>query len=54
MARIYWTLGQKEEAEKWAKLSLETLVEQGYLERVRPEYLERMWQRFGEEEGGGG
>ncbi|KAK0648930.1 hypothetical protein B0T16DRAFT_436046 [Cercophora newfieldiana] len=52
MARIYFVLRDKENAYKYAKLSLDTLVEQGYLDRVRPEYYERMWQKFFQEEGG--
>jgi hypothetical protein len=52
MARIYFVLRDKENAVKYAKLSLDTLVEQGYLDRVRPEHYERMWQKFYEEEYG--
>ncbi|KAK0610998.1 hypothetical protein B0T14DRAFT_441304 [Immersiella caudata] len=52
MARIYFVLRDKENAVKWAKQSLDTLVEQGYLDRVRPEHFIRMWQKFHEEEGG--
>ncbi|KAK4445088.1 SET domain-containing protein 5 [Podospora aff. communis PSN243] len=52
MARIYFVLRDKENAYKYAKLSLDTLVEQGYLDRVKPEHYERMWRKFYEEEYG--
>ena len=52
MARIFFVLGDMENAEKYATLSLRTLAEQGYIQSVGPDHLERMWKRFREEEGG--
>ncbi|KAK3320136.1 hypothetical protein B0T19DRAFT_488318 [Cercophora scortea] len=48
MARAYWFLRDREKTMKYAKMSLEVLVEQGYIERVTPEHLEAMWRNFAE------
>lgn len=54
MARVFFVLGDMANAEKYARMSLQTLAEQGYIEGgVREELLERMWARFREEEGEG-
>ncbi|KAK3384895.1 hypothetical protein B0H63DRAFT_494124 [Podospora didyma] len=50
MARIYWVLRDMKKAEENARISLEILAEQGYIERFRPEYLDMMWRRFEQEE----
>ncbi|GAB1317386.1 SET domain-containing protein [Madurella fahalii] len=52
MARIFYVLRDKKNAEKYATMSLEILAEQGYIESVRPEHLEQLWKRFEQEEGG--
>ena len=50
MARIYWVLRDMKKAEENARVSLEILAEQGYIDRFRPEYLDMMWRRFEQEE----
>jgi len=46
LARLYWSLGDHEKARENAKKSLDVLVEQGYLDSFKPEYLEMMWKNF--------
>ncbi|KAK3690095.1 hypothetical protein B0T22DRAFT_481275 [Podospora appendiculata] len=48
MARAYWFIRNREKTMKYAKMSLEVLVEQGYIERDMPEHLEAMWKNFAE------
>ncbi|KAK4038063.1 SET domain-containing protein 5 [Parachaetomium inaequale] len=56
MARVFYVLRDMENAEKYARLSLGVLEEQGYVttsiagEGGRGEALGRMWRRFEEEE----
>lgn len=52
MARIYYVMRDRKNAAKWARKSLEALVEQGYLKLVREEDVGRMFARFEEDEGG--
>ncbi|KAK3346132.1 hypothetical protein B0T25DRAFT_551148 [Lasiosphaeria hispida] len=52
MARVYFVLRDREKAEKYAKLSLDVLAEQGYIDRVKPELLDTMWKRFADEQAG--
>lgn len=51
MARIFWTLNDMKNAEKYVRLSLEILAEQGYIRYVKDDHLEFMWKRFEQEEG---
>ncbi|KAK3989756.1 SET domain-containing protein 5 [Cladorrhinum sp. PSN332] len=46
MARIYFVLGDMENAELYARKSLDVLAEQGYIQGVRDEQLEIMWNKF--------
>ncbi|KAK5659205.1 hypothetical protein OQA88_1296 [Cercophora sp. LCS_1] len=52
MARIYFVLRDQENAVKYAKMSLDVLKEQGYIDRVKPEHFGIMWRRFAAEEEG--
>jgi len=52
MARIYFVLRDKENAYKYARISLEVLLEQGYIDRVREEHFHVMFSRFAQEEAG--
>ena len=49
MARVYFVLGERGEAERWGRRALEVLDGPG---GVGEEGLEGMWRRFEEEEGG--
>ncbi|KAK4201685.1 hypothetical protein QBC40DRAFT_338880 [Triangularia verruculosa] len=51
MSRIYWVLNDMENAERYAKESLEVLARQGYIKSVEGWMVRRMWERFEEEEG---
>ncbi|KAK4192385.1 hypothetical protein QBC35DRAFT_459557 [Podospora australis] len=51
MARIFWVLNDMKNAEKYARMSLDILVEQGYIPYVKDEYIDVMWRRFEQEEG---
>ncbi|KAK0625408.1 hypothetical protein B0T17DRAFT_590995 [Bombardia bombarda] len=46
IARVYWMLRDREKAEKYARISLDVLAEQGYISRVRPGDVEIMWNKF--------
>ncbi len=46
LARIYWAAKDRDEAVKYAKMSLEMLVEQGYIQRVEPEHLQMVLNTF--------
>ncbi|KAK4162365.1 SET domain-containing protein 5 [Cladorrhinum sp. PSN259] len=46
MARIFYVLGDKKNAELYARKSLEVLAEQGYLQGVRDKQVEFMWRKF--------
>ncbi|ORY60961.1 uncharacterized protein BCR38DRAFT_497073 [Pseudomassariella vexata] len=48
LARIYWVAGDKESATKYAKMSLDVLEEQGYIDN-RPEHLEVLLRSFDED-----
>lgn len=52
MARIYFVLRDQENAVKYARMSLEVLLEQGYIKRIQPEHYAVMWKRFADEEAG--
>jgi hypothetical protein len=55
MARIFYVLRDMGNAEKWARMSLGVLAEQGHIaggEEVGREMVKRMWRRFEKEEGG--
>jgi hypothetical protein len=52
MARIFYVLRDGENAERYARMSLGVLREQGYIGEVKTEMVEGMWRRFEEEEGG--
>ncbi|KAK4175774.1 hypothetical protein QBC36DRAFT_189012 [Triangularia setosa] len=51
MSRIYWVLNEMENAEKYARKSLEVLARQGYIKGVEGWMVTKMWRRFEEEEG---
>jgi hypothetical protein len=59
MARVFYVLRDMGNAEKYARMALGVLDEQGHVsfassgEVGRGEALERMWRRFEEEEGVG-
>ncbi len=53
LARIFYVLRDRGNAEKYANMSLAVLAAQGYVGREEQRgYVERMWARFEEEEGG--
>lgn len=52
MARIFFVLRDRENAEKYARMSLEVQAQQGYIESAGPGQLEQMFKRFQDEEGG--
>jgi hypothetical protein len=52
MSRIYYVMRDRKNAAKWARKSLEVLVEQGYLKLVKEEDVGRMFARFEDDEGG--
>jgi hypothetical protein len=53
MARIFWMLKDRKNAEKYARMSLKKLEERGEIGRGEAgrEGVERMFARFDEEEG---
>ncbi|KAL1838807.1 hypothetical protein VTJ49DRAFT_2200 [Mycothermus thermophilus] len=52
MARIFYTLRDRANAEKYANMALELLAEQGHVPRADKREVERMFAKFEEEEGG--
>lgn len=55
MARIFFVLGDMDQADKYARLSLDELARLGYVDGgdgARAELLEALWERFRREEGG--
>lgn len=53
LARIFYVLRDRANAEKYANMSLAVLAAQGYVGAGEERgYVERMWARFEEEEGG--
>ena len=46
MARAYWHMWDREKADKYARMSLDVLAEQGYIEGVLPEHMDMMWANF--------
>lgn len=46
MARIYWVLQDMERAEENARLSLDVLARQGYIDSVTPGHLDMLWRQF--------
>ncbi|KAK0669212.1 hypothetical protein QBC41DRAFT_224471 [Cercophora samala] len=51
MSRIYFVLNDMENAEKYARQSLEVLAKQGYIKQVEGWMVGKMFRRFEEEEG---
>ncbi|KAK0712909.1 hypothetical protein B0T26DRAFT_648852 [Lasiosphaeria miniovina] len=46
IARIYWVLQDMERAEENARLSLDVLARQGYIDSVTPGHLDMLWRQF--------
>jgi hypothetical protein len=46
LGRVYWAGGDREKGQRYARMSLETMAEQGYISRVRPGHLRALLRDY--------